>query len=97
MVGFNVDGTIKGISVLSHTETPGLGDKIEPSKSSFSAQFEGKDPQNFKLVVKKDGGDVDAITASTITSRAYCDAVTLAWEAFKLCSNQKSEEEKANE
>lgn len=97
MVGFNIDGTIKGISVLSHAETPGLGDKIEPAKSGFSAQFEGKDPQNFKLIVKKDGGDVDAITASTITSRAYCDAVTAAWEVFKLCNNQKSEEEKGDE
>ncbi|HBZ25186.1 MAG: FMN-binding domain-containing protein [Bacteroidetes bacterium RIFOXYA12_FULL_40_10] len=88
MVGFGIEGVIKSISVLSHTETPGLGDKIETSKSNFSVQFQGKNPNEFKMVVKKDGGDVDAITASTITSRAYCDAVTTAWEVFKLCVEQ---------
>lgn len=82
MVGFTADGTIHGISVLSHTETPGLGDKIEPSKSDFSAQFIGKNPAEFQLVVKKDGGQVDAITASTISSRAYCDAVQRAYNLF---------------
>ena len=85
LVGFKADGTIFDIAVLSHTETPGLGDKIEPDKGTFSVQFKGKDPANFKILVKQDGGDVDAITASTITSRAYCDAVMNAWEVFKLC------------
>jgi electron transport complex protein RnfG len=51
-------------------------------KSDFSLQFMGKDPNNFKLAVKKDRGDVDAITASTITSRAYCDAVQRAHRAW---------------
>ena len=82
MVGFAPDGTILSISVLEHQETPGLGDKIDKSKSNFSLQFEGKNPANFKLSVKKDKGDVDAITASTITSRAYCDAVKRAYEAY---------------
>jgi len=91
MVGFNIEGQIKGISVLSHSETPGLGDKINPSKSDFSIQFQGKNPENFKLLVKKDGGDVDAITASTISSRAYCRAVTTAWEVFKKCDVQNKE------
>lgn len=93
MVGFNIDGKIKGISVLSHSETPGLGDKITPSKSDFGIQFQGQSPETFKLLVKKDGGDVDAITASTITSRAYCDAVTTAWEVFKKCDVQNKESE----
>lgn len=79
IVGFLTDGTINKIAVLSHNETPGLGNKIEPSKSNFSLQFEGKDPQSFRLSVKKDGGDVDAITASTISSRAYLDAVQRAY------------------
>lgn len=79
MVGFATDGKINKIAVLSHNETPGLGNKIEPSKSNFSVQFEGKDPQSFKLLVKQDGGDVDAITASTISSRAYLDAVQRAY------------------
>ncbi len=82
MVGFRPDGTIHDITVLEHKETPGLGDKIEKSKSEWSSQFEGKNPASFQLVVKKDGGDVDAITASTITSRAYCEAVDRAYHAF---------------
>jgi electron transport complex protein RnfG len=83
MVGFLPDGTIHDIKVLEHKETPGLGDKIEKSKSDFTVQFQGKNPGNFKLEVKKDGGDVDAITASTITSRAFCDAVKKAYKALK--------------
>jgi electron transport complex protein RnfG len=83
LVGFLPDGTIKEIAVLEHKETPGLGDKMLRSKSNWSTQFEGKNPESFKLKVKKDGGDVDAITASTITSRAYCDAVQRAYNALK--------------
>ncbi len=83
MVGFLPDGSINKVAVVSHKETPGLGDKMDPKKSNFSIQFEGKNPETFKLKVKKDGGDVDAITASTITSRAYCDAVERAFKALK--------------
>jgi electron transport complex protein RnfG len=83
MVGFLPDGTINKITVIAHKETPGLGDKIDPGKSNFSVQFEGKNPETFKIMVKKDGGDVDAITASTISSRAFCDAVNRAYRAFK--------------
>ncbi len=88
MVGFKPDGTIHGISVLEHQETPGLGDKIESSKSDFSAQFIGEDPDQFKLDVRKDGGEVDAITASTISSRAFCDAVERAYQAYKQVRNK---------
>ncbi len=87
MVGFTPEGSIYKVSVLSHTETPGLGDKIDPKKSNFGKQFEGKIPSSFHLAVKKDGGDVDAITASTITSRAYCDALETAYKVF--CSIEK--------
>ena len=82
MVGFLPDGSIHNIAVISHTETPGLGDKIEKKKGNFSIQFNGKNPADFHLSVKKDGGDVDAITASTITSRAFCHVVELAYNAF---------------
>lgn len=76
MVGFLPDGTIYKSEVLDQKETPGLGTlMLEPK---FKGQFEGKDPKSFKLVVKKDGGDVDAITAATISSRAYCDAIQRA-------------------
>ena len=89
MVGFAPDGTIIDIAVLKHSETPGLGNKMEKGKSDFSLQFMGKNPESFKLAVKKDRGDVDAITASTITSRAYCDAVARAYRAFKESQNAK--------
>jgi electron transport complex protein RnfG len=83
MVGFTADGSIIDIAVVKHAETPGLGDKMEKKKSDFSVQFMGKHPDSFNLAVRKDRGDVDAITASTITSRAYCDAVQRAYDAFE--------------
>ena len=79
MVGFLADGTIKGTSVLSHAETPGLGANMT---GKFKDQFVDKNPNGFKLIVKKDGGDVDAITAATITSRAFSKAVNKAYQAF---------------
>jgi electron transport complex protein RnfG len=82
MVGFDEDGTINNTAVLEHKETPGLGDKMDIRKSDFSKQFAGKNPKEFKLQVSKDGGDVDAITAATISSRAFCDAVKRGYEAF---------------
>lgn len=97
MVGFNADGTINNTAVLSHTETPGLGDKMVEGKSNFSVQFKGKNPADFKLIVKKDGGDVDAITASTISSRAFCDAVTKAYNVYLLCKKDMEEKEVTNE
>jgi len=82
LVGFTTDGTIYNSLMLEHKETPGLGDKADKSKSKWSDQFNGKNPLNFKLKVKKDGGDVDAITAATISSRAYCDAIDRAYQAY---------------
>ena len=83
MVGMLDDGTINNTVVLAHKETPGLGDKMDKSKSDFADQFVGKNPATFKLYVKKDGGDVDAITAATISSRAFCDALRRAYQAFE--------------
>lgn len=82
MAGFLPDGSIYDISVLEHRETPGLGDKMQASKSDWAQQFKGKNPANFSLKVKKDGGDVDAITAATISSRAYVDAVQRAYDTY---------------
>lgn len=82
MIGLLPDGSIYDIAVLEHKETPGLGDKMEKSKSNFSVQFKGKNPENFQISVVKDGGDVQAITASTISSRAYCDAVKRAYDTY---------------
>lgn len=80
-VGFNAEGVIWNTKVLSQAETPGLGAKcVEPS---FSDQFKEFNPAEKKLSVKKDGGDVNAITASTITSRAYADGLALAAKVFQ--------------
>jgi Na+-translocating ferredoxin:NAD+ oxidoreductase subunit G len=82
MVGFAPDGSIVNTAVLEHKETPGLGDKMDVSKGDFPVQFKGKNPQSFKLTVTKDGGDVQAITAATISSRAFCDATQRAYNSF---------------
>jgi len=79
MVGFLPDGTIYKTVVLEQKETPGLGDKM---KTKWKDQFNGKDPKSFKLAVKKDGGDVDAITAATISSRGFVDAINKAYVVF---------------
>jgi len=84
MVGLLPDGTINNISVLEHKETPGLGDKMQKSKSPWSAQFNGvKTDELKKLDVTKDGGEIDAITAATISSRAYVDALKRAVITYK--------------
>ncbi len=80
-VGFDIEGVIWNTKVLSQAETPGLGAKcVEPA---FSEQFKGFNPAEKRLAVKKDGGDVDAITASTITSRAYVEGLALASKVFQ--------------
>lgn len=81
MAGFKPDGTIINITVLEQKETPGLGTKmVEPQ---FKDQFNDKNPGVFALKVKKDGGQVDAITAATISSRAFCDAVQRAYNTLQ--------------
>jgi len=85
MAGFNADGTINSITVLQHKETPGLGTKMAEPK--FIDQFFGKDPEDFTLKVKKDGGQVDAITAATISSRAFCDALQRTSNALETVSD----------
>lgn len=80
-VGFDANGVIWNTKVLSQAETPGLGAKcVEPG---FAGQFEKVDPAKTKLAVRQDGGDIDAITASTITSRAYSMGVALAVKVFQ--------------
>lgn len=76
MAGFKPDGTIIQLTVLKHKETPGLGTKM--TEPDFIDQFKGKNAADFKLKVTQDGGQVDAITAATISSRAFCDAVLRA-------------------
>ena len=87
MVGVTPDGVVYNTSVLSHAETPGLGAKCN-TDAKFMAQWKGFNPEEKILSVKKDGGDVDAITASTITSRAYTEAVKNAVAAVKALSHE---------
>jgi electron transport complex protein RnfG len=80
MVGFNPDGSINKIVVLEQKETPGLGAKMNDAK--FKDQFNGKNPASFLLKVKKDRGKVDAISAATISSRAFCEGVQKAYDLY---------------
>lgn len=88
MAGFLPDGSIYNVSVLQHKETPGLGTKM--SDLRFSSQFVGKNPADFTLRIKKDGGQVDAITAATVSSRAYCDALQRAYDVLSLSTDAKT-------
>ena len=81
MAGFKPDGSIFNITVLDHKETPGLGTKM--TEPRFKDQFNDKNPAQFNFKVKKDGGQVDAITAATISSRAFCDAVQRAYNTLQ--------------
>jgi electron transport complex protein RnfG len=81
IAGFKPDGTIINISVLEQKETPGLGTKM--TEPGFKDQFNNKNPSEFKIKVKKDGGSVDAITSATISSRAFCDAVQRAYNTLQ--------------
>ena len=87
MVGVLEDGTVYNTSVLSHSETPGLGAKCNQDEN-FMAQWRGFSPDK-KIAVRKDGGDVDAITASTITSRAYALAVSNAVNVVKSLNDKE--------
>lgn len=80
MVGFNPEGDIQNIVVLEQKETPGLGTKMKDEK--FLTQFKNKNPSNFNLKVTKDGGEVDALTGATISSRAFGEAVQMAYDEF---------------
>lgn len=80
MVGFKPDGTIQNIVVLEQKETPGLGTKMKDE--SFLKQFRDKNPSTFNLKVKKDGGEVDALTGATISSRAFTESAKLAFDEF---------------
>ena len=96
MVGITADGLVYNTSVLSHSETPGLGAKCT-TDAAFMEQWKGFDPATKVCKVKKDQGSIDAITASTITSRAYALAVANAIEAAKPMLNSKPVEEQTNE
>ena len=83
LVGFDAQGNIIDYSLLSHAETPGLGSKADAwFKKGEKGDITGKNPGETSLPVTKDNGQIDAITASTITSRAFLNAVNLAYAAY---------------
>lgn len=84
-IGIDRAGSLLGVRVISHNETPGLGDKIESSKSDWILSFTGRslnDPQSDQWAVKKDGGVFDQFTGATITPRAVVKAVKAGLEFF---------------
>ena len=81
MVGFDATGAITGFEVLDHQETPGLGSKMQEWFQNVRTVI-GLNPAEANLTVSKDGGDVDAITAATISSRAFLAAVNKAYNAY---------------
>ena len=83
MVGFDKDGNITGYQILQTAETPGLGAKADQwFQKGNKGDVIGKNPAN-GLSVKKDGGEIDAISGSTITSRAFCDLINNAYTIFQ--------------
>lgn len=84
LVGFDEAGTIQGYTILKTVETPGLGVKAATwFQKGEKGDIIGRNPGEKELALKKDDGDIDAITASTITSRAFLHAVNAAYRAYK--------------
>ena len=87
LIGIQYDGALSGVRVISHRETPGLGDAIETKRSDWILGFNGhsiENPEPKKWKVKKDGGYYDQLTGATITPRAIVKAVYKALQYYKL-------------
>ncbi len=83
LAGFDAQGNILGYTILTTSETPGLGVKAGTwFQKGQKGDIIGKNPGEKELTVSKDGGEVDAITASTITSRAFLKAINNAYKAY---------------
>ncbi len=81
MVGISPEGELLDVNVLAHSETPGLGSLLTNPENVVLASIKGKNLADVDLRVKKDGGDVDALSGATISSRAYGDAISRAYDA----------------
>lgn len=91
IIGVNFDGTIAGVRVVEHKETPGLGDKVDLKKSDWILAFNGKslrDPQPSGWDVKKNGGEFDQFTGATITPRAVIYQIAEVLEYFNQDSDR---------
>lgn len=93
MYGFNLDGSINNYKVLKHAETAGLGSKMQEwfRTEKGNQNVLGLNPANNVMKVKKDGGKVDAITAATISSRAFLDALNDAYRAYVEMQKERKE------
>ena len=89
MVGFTTDGKINNVNVLEQAETPGLGTKMCDEGNALLSSIQGKNSWEVEFKVKKDGEELDALTAATISSRAYYEAVARAYQAFLVASGAK--------
>mgnify|MGYP003292093624 CR=1 FL=1 len=90
MVGFLPDGEIYNVNVLEQAETPGLGTKMCDEENPLLSSIKNKNANELRFSVKKDGGELDALTAATISSRAYYNAVARAHQAFLVASGAKA-------
>jgi electron transport complex protein RnfG len=91
IMSINMSGTLTGVRVIEHKETPGLGDKIDLKKSDWILSFNGKSLDNLteaQWQVKKDGGEFDQLTGATITPRAIVGAVYEALIFFRKNKEQ---------
>jgi len=102
LVGVSYDGTISGVRILQHRETPGLGDKIDSRRSDWVFQFDGRsmgDPVATGWAIKPDGGEFDQLTGASITPRAVVKAIrdTLVYfeanrdEIFRVVPSEEQE------
>lgn len=82
MVGFDINGEITGYEVVSHAETAGLGAKMQDWFRVGDGNVIGKNPGVNNMTVSKDGGEINAITAATISSRAFLDAINRAYKGY---------------
>ncbi len=94
MVGISPKGDLLDVNVLSQNETPGLGSKMKDADNSLIRSVKGRNISKLDLRVKKDGGDIDALTGATISSRAYGDAIS---RAFKAVADLKTAKASASE
>ncbi len=95
MVGLDTTGKVINVNVLSHSETPGLGSKMADEGNSLLLSVQDKQIDKINWEMSKNGGDIDALTAATISSVAYADAMQRAMAAFNQVANLAAQTETA--
>ena len=95
MVGFSTEGKILNVNVLEQKETPGLGANMTKAGNSLERSIVAKDPATLTFAVTKEGGSFDALTGSTISSRAYANAVETAYAGYLWATGRLNTEAQA--